>query len=98
MPFSTRSAAQHQQDLTKGGGQHQCLFPPGGGVLNPGLNNNVQHYGEQVFEGEAMEEFVNSAWRGQRTSEEREPFGREERTTERANFAPPQQEVFSGRK
>ena len=26
-----------------------------------------------VFEGEAMEEFVNSAWRGQRTSEEREP-------------------------
>ena len=48
----------------------------------------------------AMEEFVNSAWRGQRTSEEREPFGRKEKTIERAepNFVPPQLEVFSGRK
>ena len=53
-----------------------------------------------VFEGEAMEEFVNSAWRGQRTSEERDPFGREEKATRRAerNFAPPQLEVFSWRK
>ena len=34
-----------------------------------------------VFEGEAMEEFVNSAWRGQRTSEEREPSPLGERRT-----------------
>ena len=47
-----------------------------------------------------MEEFVNSAGRGQRTKEEREPFGREEKTTKRAepNFAPHQLVVFSGRK
>ena len=52
------------------------------------------------FGYKAMEEFYNSAWRGQRTSEGREPFGREKKTTERAepNFAPPQLEVFNGRK
>ena len=47
-------------------------FATGGGVLDPGLNNN---------EGEAMEEFMNSAWRGQRTSEEREPSPLGERRT-----------------
>ena len=76
--------------------QQQCPAP--WGTCSSYHQGNSLFLVSLVFEGEAMEEFVNSAWRGQRTSEEREPFGREERTTERANFAPPQQEVFSGRK
>ena len=64
------------------------------------MGGNSLFPGSLDFEGEAMEEFVNSAGRGQRTSEEREPFGREEKTTKRAepNFAPHQLVVFSGRK
>ena len=64
------------------------------------MGGNSLFHGCLVFGGGAMEEFVNWAWRDQRMSEEREPFGREEKTTKRAepNFAPPQLVVFSGRK
>ena len=56
------------------------------------MGGNSLFPGSLDFEGEAMEEFVNSAWRGHRTSEEREPFGKEAKATRSAerNFAPPQ--------
>ena len=45
-----------------------CFSHRGGGVLDPGHINK------------AMEEFLDSAWRGQRTTEERETLGERRRT------------------
>ena len=88
-------------------------FPPGGGVLDPSLNNNVQHSGEQEvvtlreLPGRELPDpwFPGFGRRGHGGARGRQrrgnpPFGREEKTTKRAepNFAPPQLVVFSGRK
>ena len=88
-------------------------FSPGGGVLDPGLNNNVQHHGEQVvvtlrgtpcsvvncFLKERPWRTRHGGARGRRRRGN-PPFGRVEKTTKRAepNFAPTQLVVLSGRK
>ena len=70
LPFSTRRRCPRSRP------QPRCPAPWGTGSSYPwgkSLGGNSLFPGSLVVVGESMEEFMNSAWRGQRTSEEREP-------------------------